>query len=80
MYNQGLDMSPDDIMATRPNRIGKGRTDSTGLKRTQGGQSIETGIPELSKFDRARCMCLLMRNVDNMKTFLDVPDDMELDY
>ena len=42
MYNQGLDMSPDDIMATRPNRIGKGRTYSTGLKRTQGGQSIET--------------------------------------
>lgn len=37
------------------------------------------GILELSRFDKAHCICLLMHNVNDMKASLDVLDDMKLD-
>uniref|UniRef100_A0A9I9EK79 Retrotransposon protein n=1 Tax=Cucumis melo TaxID=3656 RepID=A0A9I9EK79_CUCME len=42
-------------------------------------QQLET-IPELTLMDRCRLIRILMRNVDNMKAFLDVPDKMKFPY
>ncbi|KAA0036791.1 retrotransposon protein [Cucumis melo var. makuwa] len=35
-------------------------------------------IPELTLMDRCRLMCILMRNVDDMKAFLEVPDNINI--
>ncbi|KAA0050216.1 hypothetical protein IC582_021749 [Cucumis melo] len=37
-------------------------------------------IPELTLIDRCRLMHILMRNVDDMKAFLEVPDNMKYSY
>uniref|UniRef100_A0A9I9E9G1 DUF8040 domain-containing protein n=1 Tax=Cucumis melo TaxID=3656 RepID=A0A9I9E9G1_CUCME len=37
-------------------------------------------IPELTLMDRCRLMCILMRNVDDMKAFLEVPDNIKYPY
>ncbi|KAL0544454.1 hypothetical protein IC582_019569 [Cucumis melo] len=37
-------------------------------------------IPELTLMDRCRLMRILMRNVDDMKAFLKVPDNMKYPY
>ena len=37
-------------------------------------------IPELTLMDRCRLMRILMRNVDDMKAFLEVPDNMKYPY
>ncbi|KAL4026604.1 hypothetical protein IC575_015040 [Cucumis melo] len=37
-------------------------------------------IPELTLMDRCRLMRILMRNVDDMKAFLEVPDHMKYPY
>lgn len=41
-YSQGLDMLPDDIMGTRPSRSSEDRTGSSGSKRKQGDQMVES--------------------------------------
>ncbi|KAL4011416.1 hypothetical protein IC575_028474 [Cucumis melo] len=38
------------------------------------------GHPELTLMDRCRLMRILMRNVDDMKAFLEVPDNMKYPY
>uniref|UniRef100_A0A9I9DDJ0 Retrotransposon protein n=1 Tax=Cucumis melo TaxID=3656 RepID=A0A9I9DDJ0_CUCME len=121
MYSQGIDMLSDDIMGTRPDRSTEGRTGSSGSKRKQGGQAVETmeiirnvmehsndrlkaivewsnvqrqdastrlvevvrqlqRILELSRYDRVCSMQILMCNVDDMKAFLDILDELKLDY
>lgn len=121
MYNQGLDMSPDDIMGTRLDRLSEGRNASSGSKRNEKGQTTEAveiirnameyandklqaivewpnvhrqakdashvevvkqlqGILELSICDRVvRLMQIIMRNVHNMKAFLEILDELKLD-
>ncbi|KAL0559592.1 hypothetical protein IC582_004207 [Cucumis melo] len=37
-------------------------------------------IPELTVMDRCRLMHIIMRNVDDMKAFLEVPDNMKYPY
>ncbi|KAA0047509.1 retrotransposon protein [Cucumis melo var. makuwa] len=37
-------------------------------------------IPELTLMDRCRLMRIIMRNVDDMKAFLEVPDNMNYPY
>ncbi|KAA0044843.1 retrotransposon protein [Cucumis melo var. makuwa] len=37
-------------------------------------------IPELTLMDRCRLMRIIMRNVDDMKAFLEVPDNMKYPY
>ncbi|KAA0055439.1 retrotransposon protein [Cucumis melo var. makuwa] len=37
-------------------------------------------IPELTLMDRCHLMRILMHNVDDMKAFLDVPDNMKYPY
>ncbi|KAL4022851.1 hypothetical protein IC575_016597 [Cucumis melo] len=37
-------------------------------------------IPELTLMDRCRLMRILMHNVDDMKVFLEVPDNMKYQY
>ncbi|KAL0558898.1 hypothetical protein IC582_003481 [Cucumis melo] len=38
MYSQGIDMSQDDVRASRPSRTSEGRTGSSGSKRKRGSQ------------------------------------------
>lgn len=42
MYSQGLDMSSDDIMGTRPRQASDGRNASSRSKRKWVGQTVET--------------------------------------
>ncbi|TYK11084.1 retrotransposon protein [Cucumis melo var. makuwa] len=77
MYSQGLDMSSDDIMGTRPRQASDGRNASSRSKRKWVGQ---TAIPKLTRIDRCHCMCILMHNVDNMKAFMDVPDELKFNF
>ena len=42
MYCQGLNMSPEDIMDTRPSRSSECRTGSSRSKRKRRGQDVET--------------------------------------
>ncbi|KAA0035972.1 retrotransposon protein [Cucumis melo var. makuwa] len=42
-------------------------------------QQLEA-IPELTLMDRCQLMYILMRNVDDMKAFLDIPDNMKYSY
>ncbi|KAA0052025.1 retrotransposon protein [Cucumis melo var. makuwa] len=37
-------------------------------------------IPELTLMDRCRLMRMLMRNIDDIKAFLEVPDNMKYPY
>ncbi|KAA0039263.1 retrotransposon protein [Cucumis melo var. makuwa] len=37
-------------------------------------------VPELSTRDRVRLMWKIMRNIDDMKAFLEVPNKLKLDY
>ncbi|KAA0037854.1 retrotransposon protein [Cucumis melo var. makuwa] len=93
MYSQGLNMSLDELMETRTPRVSEGRYVSSGSKRKRGGQAADNAsqtrqkvvrqleaIPELTLMDRCHLMRILMRNVDNMKAFLDVPDNMKYPY
>ncbi|KAA0055062.1 retrotransposon protein [Cucumis melo var. makuwa] len=93
MYSQGLNMSPDELMGTRITRVSEGRYVSSGSKRKRGGQATGNAsqtrqevvrqleaIPELTLMDRYRSMHILMRNVDDMKAFLDVSDNMKYPY
>ncbi|KAA0067287.1 hypothetical protein IC582_011376 [Cucumis melo] len=121
MYNQGLNMSPDELMGTRTTRVSEGRFVSNRSERKRGPQAanseevIRTAIeyeneqlnriaespvlqrqdasqtrqevvrqleviPELTLMDRCRVMRILMRNVDDMKAFLDIPDNMKYSY
>ncbi|KAL0556028.1 hypothetical protein IC582_004533 [Cucumis melo] len=43
MYNQGLNMSPDELMGTRIARVSEGRYVSSGSKRKRGGQATGSG-------------------------------------
>ncbi|KAA0065601.1 retrotransposon protein [Cucumis melo var. makuwa] len=38
------------------------------------------GIPKLSTRDRVRLLWIIMHNVHNMRAFLEVPDELKLDY
>uniref|UniRef100_A0A9I9ECX0 Retrotransposon protein n=1 Tax=Cucumis melo TaxID=3656 RepID=A0A9I9ECX0_CUCME len=38
VYSQGIDLSQDDVRASRPSRALKGRTGSSGSKRKRGSQ------------------------------------------
>ncbi|KAA0041444.1 retrotransposon protein [Cucumis melo var. makuwa] len=121
MYNQGLNMSSDDLMGTRTAWVREHRNVSSGSKRKRAGHSADSGdiirtlieyeneqlnhiaewpalqrqdasetrqevvrqleaIPELTLMDRCRLMRILMRNVDDMKAFLDVPNNMKYPY
>ncbi|KAA0061395.1 retrotransposon protein [Cucumis melo var. makuwa] len=55
MYSQGLDMSPNDIMGTRPKRASGDRNASSELKRKRGGQSVEI----------AKVICSVMEYVND---------------
>uniref|UniRef100_A0A9I9EHQ6 Retrotransposon protein n=1 Tax=Cucumis melo TaxID=3656 RepID=A0A9I9EHQ6_CUCME len=96
MYSQGLNMSPDDLMGTRTARVSERRNVLSGSKRKRPGHATDSGdivrtaieygneqleaIPELTLMDRCRLIRILMRNVDDMKAFLEVPDNMKYSY
>uniref|UniRef100_A0A9I9EG97 Retrotransposon protein n=1 Tax=Cucumis melo TaxID=3656 RepID=A0A9I9EG97_CUCME len=85
MYSQGLNMSFDDLMGTRTARVSERRNISSGSKQKRLGHATDSGdileaIPELTLMDRCRLMRILMRNVDDMKAFLKVLDNMKYPY
>ncbi|KAA0066918.1 retrotransposon protein [Cucumis melo var. makuwa] len=51
----------------------------TQAKHVRGCLTLEA-IPELTLMDRCRLMRILMHNIDDMKDFLDVPDNMKYPY
>ncbi|KAA0059814.1 retrotransposon protein [Cucumis melo var. makuwa] len=92
MY-QGLNMWPNELMGTKNARVREGRYVSSGSKRKSGGQVADNAsqtrqevvrqleaIPELTLMDRCRLMRILMCNVDDMKAFLEVLDNMKYPY
>ncbi|KAA0026060.1 retrotransposon protein [Cucumis melo var. makuwa] len=77
MYTQGLNMLPDELMGTRTARVSEGRRKPN----TSRGCPTVGGHPlELTLMDRCRLMRILMRNIDDMKAFLDVSDNMKYSY
>ncbi|KAA0062090.1 retrotransposon protein [Cucumis melo var. makuwa] len=84
MYCQRLNMSPDELMGTRTARVSEGRYVLSGSNQKHGGQAADSGeleaISELTLMDRCRLMRIPMRNVDDMKAFLNVPDNMKYPY
>ncbi|KAA0040938.1 retrotransposon protein [Cucumis melo var. makuwa] len=78
------------LLGTRTAQVSEGRYVSSGSKRKRGGQTADNAsqthqevvrqlkvIAERTLMDRCRLMHILMRNVDDMKAFLDVPDNMK---
>ncbi|TYK16759.1 retrotransposon protein [Cucumis melo var. makuwa] len=79
MYSQGLDMSLDKVMETRVARASDGRHVSSGSKQKWGGPFVDSGNVIRIAIE-CRLMHILMCNVDDMKPFLDVPDEMKFPY
>ncbi|KAA0055556.1 retrotransposon protein [Cucumis melo var. makuwa] len=83
---KGLDMSPDDITGTRPGHSSKGRLSSRGSKRKREGHTTETVeiIRTTMEYanDQLKGAPYVDNNthIDNMKSFLEVPNKLKLDY
>ncbi|TYK05687.1 retrotransposon protein [Cucumis melo var. makuwa] len=75
MYSQGLSMSLDELMGTRTALV----SEDASQTRQEVVRQLEV-IPELTLMDRCHLMRILMRNVDDMKAFLEVPDNMKYPY
>ncbi|KAA0041291.1 retrotransposon protein [Cucumis melo var. makuwa] len=79
MYSQGLNMSFDDLMGTRTARVSERRNISSGSKQKRLGHATDSGDIVRTAIE-CRLMRILMRNVDDMKAFLKVLDNMKYPY
>ncbi|KAA0048779.1 retrotransposon protein [Cucumis melo var. makuwa] len=87
MYSQGLNMSPNKLMGTRTTWISEGSiVEWLVLQHQDTSQTSQEvvrqlkAIPELTLMDRCRLMCILIHNVEDMKAFLDVPNNMKYPF
>ncbi|TYJ97166.1 reverse transcriptase [Cucumis melo var. makuwa] len=90
MYSQGIDLSQDDVCASRPSRASEGRTGSSGTKRKRrmlaralaNDNHVRTKffrilheIPELTSLDRALLQRHLLSRMDDFWGFVLMPED-----
>ncbi|KAA0042386.1 retrotransposon protein [Cucumis melo var. makuwa] len=80
MYSQGIDMSREDVCASRPSHASEGRTGSSESKRKREASKREflrllREMPELTSLDRALLQRHLFSRMDDMQGFVQIPDD-----
>ncbi|KAA0067324.1 retrotransposon protein [Cucumis melo var. makuwa] len=69
-------MSPNELMGIRTARV----SEDASQTRQEVVRQLEAILDQLTLMDRCRLMRILMRNVDDMKSFLDIPNNMNYPY
>ncbi|KAA0035724.1 retrotransposon protein [Cucumis melo var. makuwa] len=72
VYSQGIDLSQDDVRASRPSRASEGRTGSSGSKRKRGKVSERW---MLKAYIWALLQRHLLSRMDDLRDFVLMPED-----